>query len=52
MASSRFLFAAVLCIVQLWQSEAAAVKEFHDWDGLKQDLITSEYSLVDFFASW
>lgn len=54
MAFLGFVFAAILCSVQLSQTAAAdsAVKEFHDWDGLKKDLFNTEYSMVDFFASW
>ena len=54
MALLGIVFAAILCSVQLSQTAevGSAVKEFHDWDDLKKDLFNTEYSIVDFFASW
>ena len=48
----RTVFVIMLCSMQLWNLEASAVQEFQDWDGLKEALFNTEYSMVDFFASW
>ena len=52
MAFLRFFLAMVLCLLQLWHANGSAVKEFNDWEGLKEDMFTTDYTLVDFFASW
>lgn len=52
MAFIHFVVATVLCSLQIWRSDAEAVKEFQDWDEFKIDFFSRDYSMVDFFASW
>ena len=52
MAFLKLVLTAVLCLAQVWQSQGEAVQVFEDWDSFKEDLSQTDYSIVDFFASW
>ena len=43
---------AVVCLVQLASCNDSSVKEFKDWETFKEDLSSTPYMLVDYYASW
>ena len=52
MAFLKVFVVAVVCLVQLASCDDSSVTEFKDWKTFKEDLSSSPYMLVDYYASW
>lgn len=51
MAFLKLLVISVMYAVQLCLCESST-KEFTTWESFKSDILSTEYSLVDFYATW